>query len=97
MRVTRQNNLTPEQFSEAILMELEGVDEERLKALTNMLAQKIRISRLYNKRIRKKKFEVGELVWKVILPTGTKDREFGKWSPNWEGPFKVHQIGRAHV
>ena len=63
-------------------MELESVDEERLKALTSMLAQKIRIFRLYNKRIRKKKFQVGELVWKVILPPGTKDRKLRKWSSN---------------
>ena len=62
LRVARQNSLTPEQFSEAMLMELEGVDEARLKALTNMLAQKKRISKFYNKRIRKNNFEVGELV-----------------------------------
>ena len=41
---------------------------------------------------RKKSFEVGDLVWKIILPVGSKDRELGKWSPNWEGPFKVHQV-----
>ena len=38
LRLARQNSLTPEQFSEAMLMELESVDEERHKALTNMLA-----------------------------------------------------------
>ena len=26
------------------------------------------------------------------MPIGAKDRELGKWSPNWEGPFKVHQV-----
>ena len=46
LRVARQNSLTPGQFSEAILMELEEVNEERLKALTSILAQKTRISRL---------------------------------------------------
>jgi hypothetical protein len=28
-------------------------------------------------------------VWKTILPLGTKDRKIGKWSPSWEGPFRV--------
>jgi hypothetical protein len=32
------------------------------------------------------------LVWKVILPLGTKDPYLGKWSPNWEGPYLVSQL-----
>ena len=27
-----------------------------------------------------------------MLPIGSKDKELGKLSPNWEGPFKVHQV-----
>ncbi|GKV51961.1 hypothetical protein SLEP1_g58574 [Rubroshorea leprosula] len=34
----------------------------------------------------------GDLVWKVILPPGKKDPRFGKWSPNWEGPFRIHEV-----
>ena len=41
---------------------------------------------------KKKNFEEGELVWKVVLPIGAKDSELGKGSPNWEGPCKVHQL-----
>jgi hypothetical protein len=26
---------------------------------------------------------------KALLPIGTKYSEFGKWSPNWEGPFRA--------
>ncbi|MCL0149128.1 hypothetical protein M2T53_28475, partial [Klebsiella pneumoniae] len=37
-------------------------------------------------------FSEGELVWKLILPIGTRDNEFGKWSPNWEGPFQIHKV-----
>ena len=39
-----------------------------------------------------KSFQVGDLVWKVILPIGSKDRKFGKWSPCWEGPFKIIRV-----
>jgi hypothetical protein len=28
-------------------------------------------------------------VWKMILPLGTKHNKYGKWSPGWEGPFRV--------
>jgi hypothetical protein len=46
-------------------------------------------SREYNKRVKEKMFQVGDLVWKTILPLGTRDSKFSKWSPSWEGPYKV--------
>ena len=57
-----------------------------------MLIQKNKVAQTYNKKIKRKSFEVGELVWKIILPVGSKDKDLGKWSPNWEGPFKVHKV-----
>lgn len=30
-----------------------------------------------------------DLVWKTMLPVGPKGPMFGKWSPNWEGPFQI--------
>lgn len=39
-----------------------------------------------------KRFEEGDLVWKIILPTGTMDCVVCKWSINWEVPFKVYKV-----
>ena len=72
-------------------MELESVDDKRIQAFNYMLIQKNKVARTYNKIIKRKIFEVGELVWKIILPVGSKDKELGKWSPNWEGHFNVHR------
>ena len=72
------------------MMELEALDGKRLYELDHIMIQKKKVARAYNKRVRRKSFEEGELVWKVVLPIGSKDKELGKWSPNWEGPFKVH-------
>jgi hypothetical protein len=38
-------------------------------------------------------------VWKTILPLRNKDRKFGKWSPSWEGPYRVKQVmsGNAYL
>jgi hypothetical protein len=36
-----------------------------------------------------KSFQVGDLVWKMILPLGTRSGKLDKWSPSWEGPFRV--------
>ena len=41
------------------------------------------------KKVKAKEFADGDLVWKLILPIGTKSSKFGKWSPNWEGPYRI--------
>ena len=74
------------------MMELEALDGKRLQALDDIMIRKKKVVRTYNKQVRRKSFEEGELVWKVVLPIHYKDREWGKWSPSWEGPFKVHQV-----
>ncbi|CAL2270038.1 unnamed protein product [Prunus armeniaca] len=50
------------------------------------------VSRAYNKRVKNKSFEEGEIVWKAVLPLGTHVAGYGKWSPTWEGPFIINQI-----
>ena len=79
--------------------ELEDLASHRLKALINVEANKARISRWYDKKIKAKTFEQGELVWKLILPIETKSLKFGKWSPTWEGPFRVNRciLGNAYI
>jgi hypothetical protein len=39
----------------------------------------MKIAQTYNKRVRQRSFQIGELVWKIILPVGTQDNKFGKW------------------
>lgn len=51
-----------------------------------------KIVETYNKKVKSKVFSVRDYVWKVILPVDKKDRSLGKWSPNWEGTFKVSKI-----
>jgi hypothetical protein len=28
----------------------------------------------------------------MILPIGSRRNKFGKWSPNWEGPYKTEEV-----
>jgi hypothetical protein len=61
-------------------------------ALKEIEKDKARIAKSYNKKVKVKSFQVGELVWKTMLPIGSKSNQFGKWSPNWEGPYKVVRV-----
>ena len=47
---------------------------------------------MYDKRVKHKSFGEGDLMWKVVLPIGSKDPRFGKWSPNWEGPYVISKV-----
>jgi hypothetical protein len=67
--------------------------------LENIEKNKMRVAKYYNKKVKVKQFAEGDLVWKALLPTGTKYSTFCKWSPNWEGPFRVFRCthGNAYI
>ena len=67
--------------------DLDDLNCHRLRALENIEAHKLRIAQYYDNKAKSKQFHEGELVWKLILPIGTKDSAYGKWSPNLEGPY----------
>jgi hypothetical protein len=54
--------------------------------------EKIRVARAYNKKVKLKSFQVGDLIWKTILSVGTKDHKFEKWSPSWKGPYTIVKV-----
>ncbi|XP_058180182.1 uncharacterized protein LOC131298724 [Rhododendron vialii] len=96
LRVTRHYD--PDlQYEEAMFLDIDGLEGKRLHALNQIQAQKKRVERAYNKRVKQKSFAVGDLVWKTILPIDSRKKKgkFGKWSPNWEGPFRIAQILRG--
>ena len=60
-----------------------------MAALSNIEKDKDRVARWYDKKAKKKEFAEGDLVWKIVLPIGSKDKEFGKWPPTWQRPYRV--------
>ena len=87
LRVARQNQLSHTDYEDAMMAEMDDLDEAQVAALNSIILHKQRVIKNYNRRVRPKTFAIGDLVWKVILPFGTKDPYLGKWSPNWEGPY----------
>lgn len=55
------------------------------------------IAKAYNKKVKSKTFAVGDYAWKAILPMDQKDMTLGKWSPNWEGPFRIIHVFSNNV
>lgn len=92
LRLARQNDLSTVDYHNLMMDRIDEVADERLKALKEIEKDKVKVAKAYNKKVKGKSFQIGDLVWKTILPVGSKDNKFGKWSPNWEGPYKVVEI-----
>ena len=61
---------------------VEDLTELRLWSLEKIKENKAKVARAYNKKVRPKEFHVGDIVWEAVLPLGTRDSKYGKWSPN---------------
>jgi dihydroneopterin aldolase len=85
-RLAKQNDLNVDTYYALMMDNIDEVTDKRMEALEEIEKDKRRVARAYNKRVRAKSFQVGDLVWKTILPIGSKSNKFGKWSPSWEGP-----------
>ena len=78
LRVVKQANLQPKEYSQAMLQELESTDDDRIMALESIKLNKENVAKSYNKKVKRKQFVEGDIVWKAILLVGTKDPKFGK-------------------
>ena len=81
-RLAKQNDLSAIDYYDLMMDNIDEVSDRRMQALKEIEKDKLRIARAYNKKVKAKSFQVGELVWKTILPLGTKINKFGKWSPS---------------
>jgi hypothetical protein len=97
----KRTNLSLSEFSgeptEAMMDTIDEVLESQLRALEEIEREKAGLAKAYNKRVKEKSFQVGDLVWKTILPLGSRNNRFGKLSPSWEGPFKVIKIVHSNA
>ena len=96
-RISQQDKLIANDYKSLMLDNLDDLNFHRLKALENIRANKIRITKFYNQKVRERRFSEGELVWKVILLIGSKDSKFGKWSPHWEGPYRITRVALGNA
>jgi hypothetical protein len=61
---------------------IDEVADKRLIALEEIEKDKIMVTKAYNKKVKTKLFQVWDLVWKTILPLGSRDQKFEKWLPS---------------
>ena len=67
---------------------LDCLDESRDGASCKMVEYQQKMSEYYNKRVKLRRLNIGELVLHKVTPA-TKDPTQGKLGLTWEGPYKV--------
>jgi hypothetical protein len=92
-----QNDLTAEEYAALMNDNVEDLTELRLWSLEKIKENKAKVAHAYNKKVKLKEFQVGDLVWEAVLPLGTKDTAYENWSPNWHGPYRIDQVLPANT
>jgi hypothetical protein len=94
-----QNDLTTKEYATLMNNNIEDLTEHRLWSLEKIKENKAKVAHAYNKRVKLKEFQVGDLVWEAVLPLRTTDVAYGKWSPNWHGPYRIDKVlpGKAYM
>ena len=72
---------------------LDCLDETREEASKRMTKYQQKMTEYYNKRVKLRRLNIGDLILCRITPT-TKDSTQGKLGPTWEGPYKIVHYSR---
>ncbi|GLT29658.1 hypothetical protein SLA2020_045090 [Shorea laevis] len=89
-RSDRHNDHNDEQL---LRENLDLVEEIREMSRIKNMAYQSRVARFYNKSVRARQFQVGDLVLCKAGLTNTHSH-MGKLAPNWEGPYMIIQVKR---
>ncbi|XP_073271456.1 uncharacterized protein [Primulina huaijiensis] len=92
LRMAVQEGLTEEENECLLLEELEALDEKRLEAQQRLECYQARLSRAFNKKVRSRSFQVGDLVLAVRRPIITTHRTGNKFTSKWDGSYVVKEV-----
>jgi hypothetical protein len=74
VRLAWQNDLTAEDYYNLMLDNIGEGTDKRLMALVEIKKYNIMVAKAYNKKVKARSFQVGDLVWKTVLPLRSRDR-----------------------
>ena len=85
---TVRTEVPTEASAEAILKDLDTVDELREAAAIHLASYQQRLARWHNQRVKPHTFKAGELILRRVFEN-TSNPVDGKFQPKWEGPYTV--------
>ena len=92
LRVALTTKITSENNDRLHLQELEALDEKWLQAQQHIELYQARILKAFNKKVKQRVFQKGDLVLAVRRPMIMTYKTKGKFQPKWEGPFVIETV-----
>ncbi|XP_015165374.1 uncharacterized protein K02A2.6-like [Solanum tuberosum] len=92
-RIIQEAGLSDVEWVRDRYKQLALIDEKRMSVVCHGQLYQQRMTRAFNKKVRVRTFEVGQLVLKCIFPH--QEEYKGKFAPNWQGPYVVHKVSRG--
>ena len=89
-----QANLPELSNAESVIKDLDTADELHESAVMQIALYDRMLSNLYNRRVKPRTFQPGDLVLRKIFENIT-DPLVEKFQPNWEGPYIVTRAGES--
>ncbi|XP_070008272.1 uncharacterized protein LOC142165127 [Nicotiana tabacum] len=83
--------LTSEENAQLCLVELEALDDKGLEAQQKLECYQARLARAFNKKVRPRSFQVGDLVLAVRRPIILNKRIGDKFTSKWDGPYVLKE------
>ncbi|XP_060190579.1 uncharacterized protein LOC132619811 [Lycium barbarum] len=90
LRIIQKAELDNVEWVRARYEQLALIDEKRMVAICHGQIYRQRMIRAFNKRVRTRLFQIGQMVLKRIFLH--QDEYKGKFSPNWQGPYVVRKV-----
>ncbi|KAI5317114.1 hypothetical protein L3X38_036821 [Prunus dulcis] len=92
LRMAVHKGLTDEENAKLCLQELEALDEKRLEAQQRLECYQSRLSNAFNKKVRPRSFQVGDLVLALRRPIITTHKIRSKFTSKWDRPYVVQEV-----
>jgi len=95
LRILAESGLEESEWAQTRFDQLNLIEGKRLAAMSHGRLYQSRVKKTFEKKVRLRKFNEGDLVLKKVSQAQKDHR--GKWAPNYEGPFVVKKApsGRA--
>ena len=87
MRILAESSLKESEWAQARFDQLNLIEGKRLMVMSHGCLYQRRVKNAFDKKVRPRKFNEGDLVLKKISQAPKDNR--GKWALNYEGPFVV--------
>ena len=90
---TKREVFHEESNDDHLRINLDCLDEVSEKASLRVTKYQQKMADYYNKRVKLRRLDIGDLVLHKVTPT-TRDSTQGKLDPTWEGPYRFVHYSR---